>query len=134
MADYPAIARSSTNGIRKNGVTATLTRLVDGSFDPITGEDSTASTESQQVSVVLLPASSSKKDGLDKIFASQGEAKRKSTHYALMAPLLVSDAALTFEPDAGQTLLVNSVTWFVNGSTVTSPAGEAVLYELALRL
>lgn len=133
MADYTAIARSSTEGIRENGSTATLTRLVDGSFDPVVGEDSTASTESQQVSVVVFPASTAKKDGLDKAFSSPGETKRLSTHYALMAPLLISDAALTFEPDAGQTLLVNGVTWFVNGSTPTNPAGEPVLYELALR-
>lgn len=133
MGFYTGIARTSSRIIKDKGVTATLTRLVDGSFDHVIGEDATASTESQQVSVVVFPATSSKKNDLDQSFSSAGETKRKSTHYGLMAPLLESGDALTFEPDAGQEITISGVKWFVNGSTVTSPAGEPVLYELALR-
>lgn len=133
---YSGNAKSVDKTLKKKGVTATLSRDVDtgDNFDPVEGEDTTVATESQSVTVILFPASGGKKEGLDKIFSSQGDTTTKSTHFAYMSPFKVDGTALDFEPDSGQSILIAGETWFLNGSTQLKPDGSTVIYyEIALK-
>lgn len=127
MPDYAAIAASALASLTKYGRSATLRRITEGTYNPATGATAAATTTDQTVTVAVLPASKGTVEAFDERFMS-GTLVGKSLRSVLMGA-----SGLTFDPAAGDKLILGSDTWHVIGATPLEPAGTAVLWRMGIQ-
>lgn len=127
--DYAAAAASALELIQEFGQSVTMTRTSAGTFDPGAGSISGATTQTQTVVVVSLPASGGTVQAFDDRLRQELIAGRLRFFY--MAPTLADGSALTFVPKPGDLLTFEGKKWELAGSTPLNPAGTPVLYNIA---
>ena len=125
---YSGLQSTATAMLKNFGTTATLIKVVPGSFDPATGADATAQVHTCEVFAVFLGVSTKYKD---KFAIQSGDS------IALVAPkggTFVSPPAHYFP---GQEVIPeqNDVIdgWTILDVEEVNPAGTVVLYKCHLR-
>lgn len=129
MSIYAGLASTASNLIAKFGKSITISREVSEAYNPATGVITGASTESQTIDAVVLPASGGKTQALDLRY------KLGSMEYQRLGYFQVSGADLIFNPEPGHTVLIGGETWIVLGVTPLNPNdGSPIIYEVAIRI
>ena len=129
--NYTPLQKTALKLITSFGKDVTIVNLSGGTFDPVEGEHSGQTTNSQTVKAASLPANTSKIAALDARFKLGGEVFEK---YAFII-IAGTDTGFTFEPQPGDKVTMDSLDWYVIGVTPTRPnTGNAIIYELALRI
>lgn len=131
MAFYDDMATVADELLSDFGQNLTLTKTIPGAYDPVTGLDSSATTQSQTVVAAVLPFHSGKEKGADAEFSDaviRGEVKK-----VLVSPKTPSDTALAFSPEPDHILTIDSVDWRVLGVTSLKPAGTVVSYSMVVQ-
>jgi hypothetical protein len=126
---YTSISATAKRLIGTYGKTVKISRDTGGTFNPVTGNYSGTSVDSQNVTAVVLPANKSKVAGLDVQYGLGGLTFKK---YNFM---IVSGEDVTFTPEPGHTVTIDTVDWVVLGVTPTNPNdGSPIVYDVALRI
>lgn len=110
------------------GASVTFNRVGGGTFDPVAGEETGASTTTETVKVVSLPASKGTIQAFDKkIFEDLSETEIRFFHAELNTN--------SFEPQPGDLINYGSKIWEVVGVTPLDPTGsKPVLFNIGSKL
>jgi len=125
---YSGLQNTATSLLRKFGKTATMTRSVPGSFDPVTGIDTGAQTHTYEVQAVFVGISTKYKD---KFAIQEGDS------IALVAPKggeFIMPPAYYY-PDEEVVPEQNDILdgWTILAVEEVNPAGTVVLYKCHVR-
>lgn len=128
--DYATAAQDALADILGAGTTLTMTRkTAGGTFNPATGAISGATTATQSIAAVVLPA----KGGVTSFDDSMKEAFiRGRLRYVLAAALKPDGTALDFTPRPGDLLTLGGNDWEVYGVSPLSPGGDPVIYQIGI--
>lgn len=121
--NYDKTADTALRLLTKFGRAATIARRT-GTYDPVAGSTSGAAEEESPATVVNLPASQSLNQKFQNAFLEESQ-KGQVDFY------LVAAKGLTFTPEGGDLLLIDSSYQDVKGATELSPSGTPVLYWIA---
>jgi len=119
--------------IQEDGTLVTLTRVTGGTKNSATGQTTGATTQTQSVYAVKLPAKSNKTDNQDNM-AMTDTSVEVNTSYLLMAARKSDGNALDWYPEFDQAVTINSVVWKISGVGVLVPDGVTpLLFKVAIR-
>ena len=121
MPDYSKLQDTAFRLIKQAGQVLTFSRSVPGAYDPIAGEDATATVTTQQVVGVVLPMTANDDNRIEGLTLSK---QRKILVAAKDVPELLPEDRTTYE----------GKTWKLEGVSPLNPAGTALIYKGALRL
>ncbi|MFT2185690.1 hypothetical protein [Pseudomonas putida] len=121
MGFYDEMAGVTLELIAEFGQVGTLTRVVEGDYDPVTGFGTDPVTFTQAGQLILLDYSA-QEAGVSNAAGSliqQGDKK-----------ILIAAKGLDWEPDMTTTINAGGFTWSIASIRTTNPAGTPLLYEI----
>ena len=122
MPDYSKLQDTALRLIKQAGQVLTFSRTVPGAYNPVTGEDATATVQNQELVVVILPMTAND----DNMIAGLTLAKQRK--------IIIAAKGSTAEPLPEDRTVYEGKTWKLEGCTPLNPAGIALIYKGALRL
>lgn len=125
--NYANAQKTARKLITAFGIDATFNRVGGGTFDPVTGQETGASTTTETVKVAAVPMSSGR-DAFDKKTFEDLTSTESRFLYAEVN-------ANSFEPKNGDLVEFESKIWETKGATPLNPTGaKAVMYMVGLKL
>lgn len=126
MAFYDEMADMALEMLAEFGRVIQLSRTVGGDYDPDTGTTG-GSTESENATVVILPASNGTVQAFD-IRYENGTLIEQN-----LRALTIAAKDLTWVPIAGDKATFDGSDWTFIGCTPVNPAGTPVVYKAAVK-
>lgn len=126
MAFYDEMADMALEMLAEFGQTIQLCRTVGGDYDPDTGT-SGGSTETQDATVVILPASNGTVQAFD-IRYENGTLIEQN-----LRALTIAAKDLAWVPISGDKATFDGSDWTFIGCTPVNPAGTSVVYKAAVK-
>lgn len=126
MAFYDEMADMALEMLTEFGRVIQLSRVVGGDYDPDTGT-SGGSTETQDATVVILPASNGTVQAFD-IRYENGTLIEQN-----LRALTIAAKDLAWVPIAGDKATFDGSDWTFIGCTPVNPAGTPVVYKAAVK-
>lgn len=127
MSDlYASMSATALRLLTNYGRTIQLSRTVDGEYDPETGQ-SGGTTESQDATVVILPASNGTVQAFDIRFENGTLIEQN------LRALTIAAKDLTWVPVSGDKATFDGSEWTFIGCTPINPAGTPIVYKAAVR-
>jgi hypothetical protein len=121
---YTSLSVTAVSLIADKGKDITISRDTGQLFDPVTGKYGAGTTETQTVKAAVLPASS-----------NDIRYKRDELTFEKLNKLLMAGAALTFDPEPGQTVVIGTDIWFTIEATPTNPNdGTPLIWEVFIKI
>lgn len=128
MADiYEELQHEALELIDEFGRKITLSRSVDGEYDPETGGSTGGSTETEQASVVILPASNALVQSFDIKFESGTLVESN------LRALVIAAKGLEWMPSPGDKASFDGADWTFIGCTPINPAGTPLVYKASVK-
>lgn len=121
--DYSPLTETAAGLLLQFGQTVTLTRTIPGTYDPVTGTTTGATTATETASAAILPV------GANEVGQQMGEGNmiRQDDRKAIIE-------ATTVPVDNLQTLTdAAGVVWNIEVVNPVAPSGVAVIYKAILR-
>ena len=120
-AFYDRMAATALRLIAQYGQTATLTDVVAGEYDPITGVGTGGATLTQTGQLILLEYTSAEAGIINASgsLVQQGDKK-----------IMLAAKGLEWAPTTTATILADGLTWIIVNIKSTNPAGTPLVYEL----
>lgn len=126
MAFYDEMADMALEMLTEFGRVIQLSRVVGGDYDPDTGT-SGGTTEAQDATVVILPASNGTVQAFDIRFENGTLIEQN------LRALTISAKDLSWVPIAGDKATFDGSDWTFIGCTPVNPAGTPVVYKAAVK-
>ncbi|WP_236175345.1 hypothetical protein [Pseudomonas pseudonitroreducens] len=126
MAFYDEMADMALEMLTEFGRVIQLSRVVGGDYDPDTGT-SDGSIETQDATVVILPASNGTVQAFD-IRYENGTLIEQN-----LRALTIAAKDLTWVPIAGDKAIFDGSDWTFIGCTPVNPAGTPVVHKAAVK-
>lgn len=126
MAFYDEMADMALEMLAEFGRVIQLSRTVGGDYDPDTGTTG-GSTESENATVVILPASNGTVQAFD-IRYENGTLIEQN-----LRALTIAAKDLAWVPIAGDKATFDGSDWTFIGCTPVNPAGTPVVYKAAVK-
>lgn len=126
MAFYDEMADMALEMLAEFGRTISLSRTVGGDYDPDTGT-SGGTTETQDATVVILPASNGTVQAFD-IRYENGTLIEQN-----LRALTIAAKDLAWVPVAGDKATFDGSDWTFIGCTPVNPAGTPIVYKAAVK-
>ncbi|MDU4249007.1 hypothetical protein [Pseudomonas sp.] len=126
MAFYDEMADMALEMLAEFGRVIQLSRVVGGDYDPDTGT-SGGSTETQDATVVILPASNGTVQAFDIRFENGTLIEQN------LRALTIAAKDLAWVPIAGDKATFDGSDWTFIGCTPVNPAGTPVVYKAAVK-
>ena len=127
MPDYTAISAKVLSGLTKAGVTMTLTRVTEGTYDPATGTYAVGSSTDYSV-VGLIQARSLYQTGAVGQNFFNGVLVQTDDQFLLLAA-----SGLTITPAPGDVITIVGVSYTVMTMIPFRPGGVNLMYRILAR-
>lgn len=125
--DYSTVAAKILAMLKRFGVAVVLRRQTAGTYDPVTGEFSGASTTDYSAWALMISQS----------MLQSGNAGDRYFDGTLIQTgdkmLILVASGLTVTPQPKDQLIISDVTWQIVARITVEPGGEALLYQVLVR-
>ena len=120
-AFYDRMAATALRLIERFGLTATLSEVTPGEYDPVTGVETGGATLTQTGQLILLDYTVQEAGIINAAgsLVQQGDKK-----------IMLAAKGLDWEPTMTTTIDAGGFTWAITGIKTTNPAGTPLLYEI----
>ena len=120
-AFYDRMAATALRLIERFGLTATLSEVTPGEYDPVTGVETGGATLTQTGQLILLDYTVQEAGIINAAgsLVQQGDKK-----------IMLAAKGLTWPPTLATTILADGLTWTIVNVKSTNPAGTPLVYEL----
>ena len=120
-AFYDRMAATALRLIERFGLTATLSEVTPGEYDPVTGVETGGATLTQTGQLILLDYTAQEAGIINAAgsLVQQGDKK-----------IMLAAKGLEWPPTMTTTVLADGLTWTIINIKTTNPAGTPLLYEL----
>ena len=120
-AFYDRMAATALRLIAQYGQTATLTEIIPGEYDPVTGNETGGVNRTQTGQLILLEYTSAEAGIINASgsLVQQGDKK-----------IMLAAKGLSWAPTNTTTILADGLTWTIVNVKSTNPAGTPLVYEL----
>ncbi|MGO3563729.1 hypothetical protein SAMN04490192_3406 [Pseudomonas lundensis] len=120
-AFYDRMAATALRLIERFGLTATLSEVTPGEYDPVTGVETGGATLTQTGQLILLEYTSAEAGIINASgsLVQQGDKK-----------IMLAAKGLAWPPTLTTTILADGQTWTIVNVKSTNPAGTPLVYEL----
>lgn len=120
-AFYDRMAATALRLIERFGLTATLSEVTPGEYDPVTGVETGGATLTQTGQLILLDYTAQEAGIINAAgsLVQQGDKK-----------IMLAAKGLEWPPTMTTTVLAGGLTWTIVNIKSTNPAGTPLVYEL----
>lgn len=120
-AFYDRMAATALRLIERFGLTATLSEVTPGEYDPVTGVETGGATLTQTGQLILLDYTTQEAGIINAAgsLVQQGDKK-----------IMLAAKGLEWPPTMTTTVLADGLTWTIINIKSTNPAGTPLVYEL----
>lgn len=120
-AFYDRMAATALRLIGRFGLTATLSEVTPGEYDPVTGVETGGATLTQTGQLILLDYTAQEAGIINAAgsLVQQGDKK-----------IMLAAKGLEWPPTMTTTVLADGLTWTIINIKSTNPAGMPLVYEL----
>ena len=120
-AFYDRMAATALRLIERFGLTATLSEVTPGEYDPVTGVETGGATLTQTGQLILLDYTAQEAGIINAAgsLVQQGDKK-----------IMLAAKGLEWPPTMTTTVLADGLTWTIINIKSTNPAGTPMVYEL----
>lgn len=120
-AFYDRMAATALRLIERFGLTATLSEVTPGEYDPVTGVETGGVTLTQTGQLILLDYTAQEAGIINAAgsLVQQGDKK-----------IMLAAKGLEWPPTMTTTVLADGLTWTIINIKSTNPAGTPLVYEL----
>lgn len=120
-AFYDRMAATALRLIERFGLTATLSEVTPGEYDPVTGVETGGATLTQTGQLILLDYTAQEAGIINAAgsLVQQGDKK-----------IMLAAKGLEWPPTMTTTVLADGLTWTIVNIKSTNPAGTPLVYEL----
>ncbi|MBA5956242.1 hypothetical protein GIB64_02265 [Pseudomonas lactis] len=120
-AFYDRMAATALRLIERFGLTATLSEVAPGEYDPVTGVETGGATLTQTGQLILLDYTAQEAGIINAAgsLVQQGDKK-----------IMLAAKGLEWPPTMTTTVLADGLTWTIINIKSTNPAGTPLVYEL----
>lgn len=120
-AFYDRMAATALRLIERFGLTATLSEVTPGEYDPVTGVETGGATLTQTGQLILLDYTVQEAGIINAAgsLVQQGDKK-----------IMLAAKGLEWPPTMTTTVLADGLTWTIINIKSTNPAGTPLVYEL----
>lgn len=120
-AFYDRMAATALRLIERFGLTATLSEVTPGEYDPVTGVETGGATLTQTGQLILLDYTAQEAGIINAAgsLVQQGDKK-----------IMLAAKGLEWPPTMTTTVLADGLTWTIINIKSTNPAGMPLVYEL----
>ncbi|MFI8643884.1 hypothetical protein ACIGJK_03645 [Pseudomonas iridis] len=120
-AFYDRMAATALRLIERFGLTATLSEVTPGEYDPVTGVETGGATLTQTGQLILLDYTTQEAGIINAAgsLVQQGDKK-----------IMLAAKGLEWPPTMTTTVLADGLTWTIVNIKSTNPAGTPLVYEL----
>lgn len=120
-AFYDRMAATALRLIERFGLTATLSEVTPGEYDPVTGVETGGATLTQTGQLILLDYTAQEAGIINAAgsLVQQGDKK-----------IMLAAKGLEWPPTMTTTVLADGLTWTIINIKSTNPAGTPLAYEL----
>ncbi|MBJ2228498.1 hypothetical protein JFT67_05515 [Pseudomonas simiae] len=120
-AFYDRMAATALRLIERFGLTATLSEVTPGEYDPVTGVETGGATLTQTGQLILLDYTVQEAGIINAAgsLVQQGDKK-----------IMLAAKGLEWPPTMTTTVLADGLTWTIVNIKSTNPAGTPLVYEL----
>jgi len=120
-AFYDRMAATALRLIERFGLTATLSEVTPGEYDPVTGVETGGATLTQTGQLILLDYTAQEAGIINAAgsLVQQGDKK-----------IMLAAKGLAWAPTMTTTILADGLTWTIINIKSTNPAGTPLVYEL----
>jgi hypothetical protein len=120
-AFYDRMAATALRLIERFGLTATLSEVTPGEYDPVTGVETGGATLTQTGQLILLDYTAQEAGIINAAgsLVQQGDKK-----------IMLAAKGLEWPPTMTTTVLADGLTWTIINIKSTNPAGTPLVYEL----
>lgn len=126
-AFYDRMAATALRLIGNYGQQIQFSRTVDGEYDPEVGGSTGGSTETEQATVVILPASNALVQSFDIKFESGTLVESN------LRALVIAAKGLNWMPSPGDKASFDGADWTFIGCTPINPAGTPLVYKASVK-